>query len=281
MLDKWHTKQKPVFTGSRFGFGSAPPSGDSGGLPSYLRPDEYGENLILAMPLNGDYTDYAHYYNGGTTETSRSWSATTGTGGVIEFQSTTYKFYNNAFRAYNGTGGAFASTTDMTTADFEYSASTDFCFECWAYIDSGSSDTSIFGSSKGPSLPSSSNGSMGLSVRGAGSGLTGAMQGFCLGDPDRATSLSWGYGQWNHYAISRSGSTFYYWFNGNQAGSNTQSGTMPQSICQGATHLVLGPSNPYTPTGSQNKNFYVNDVRVYKGVAKYTTTFTPPSSIII
>ena len=261
--------------------GNAQSSRYNPAFPSYLRPDDDGAYLIVAMPLNGDYTDYAHYYNGEATETSRTWSATTGTGGVVEFQTSQYKFYNNAWRANNGTGGAFASTTDMTTADFEYATNVDFCFECWAYIDSGASDTALFGSSKGASLPGSSNGSMGLQVRGAGSGLTGAMQGFCLGDPDRATGGSWTYGQWNHYAITRSGSTFTYWYNGSSVGSNTQSGTMPQAICLNANSLVLGPSNPYAPTGSTNKNVYINDVRVYKGIPKYTTTFTPPSSIII
>lgn len=260
-----------------FGFGASAADPDLSGT---LRDDPLAANLILAMPLNGDYTDYAYQLNGGTTESSRSWSANTGTGGIIEFQTTQSKFYGEAFRAYNGTGGAYATTTDMTTADFEYSSGTDFCFECWAYIDSGSSDTAIFGSSKGPSLPSTSNGSVGLQVRGAGSGITGAMQGMCMGDPDRALSGTWSYGQWNHYANTRSGNTFYYWLNGSQVGSNTQSGTLPQSICQGATNLVLGPSNPYAPTGSTNKNLYINDVRVYKGVAKYTSNFTPPASII-
>ena len=203
-----------------FGFGASAADPDLSGT---LRDDPLAANLILAMPLNGDYTDYAYQLNGGTTESSRTWSTNTGTGGIIEFQTTQSKFYGEAFRAYNGTGGAYATTTDMTTADFEYSASTDFCFECWAYIDSGSSDTAIFGSSKGPSLPSTSNGSVGLQVRGAGSGITGAMQGMCMGDPDRALSGTWSYGQWNHYANTRSGNTFYYWLNGSQVGSNTQS----------------------------------------------------------
>jgi len=160
---------------SGFG-GGATGLSQAGGIsfPDYLRPDDDGEYLVLAMPLNGDYTDYAYYYNEGATERSRTWSSTTGTGGIVEFQTGEYKFYNNAFRTYNGTGGAFAYTTDMTNSDFLF-AEEDFCFEAWAYIDSSSSDCVLFTSSKDPSLPATAAGKSGIAVRGAGSGVTGSM----------------------------------------------------------------------------------------------------------
>jgi len=249
-------------------------------FPDYLRADGDGEYLVVAMPLNGDYTDYAYYYNQGATERSRTWSSTTGTGGIVEFQTSQYKFYNNAFRTYNGTGGAFAYTTDMTNSDFLFATNEDFCVELWAYIDSNSSDCSLFGTAKDPSLPASVGGKMGVNVRGAGSGVTGAMHGMCLGDPDRSTT-NWTYGSWHHYAFTRSGTTLEYWKDGISAGAKTSSGEYPGSSCNDANQLILGFSNPHAPTSSTNKNTYINDVRVYKGIAKYTSSFTPPSSIYL
>ncbi len=252
----------------------------SGGsaFPNYLRPDDDGEYLVLAMPLNGNYTDYAHYYNGGATETSRTWSSTTGTGGIVEFQTSQYKFYNNAFRSYNGTGGSYASTGDFTNSDFLFATNEDFCIELWAYIDSGCSDTALFGTAKNPSIPITPGAKMGVMVRGVGSGVDGAMQGMCLGDSDRSTT-GWTYGSWHHFAFTRSGTTLEYWKDGTSAGAKTSSGEYPASHCNDANILLLGFNNKYGT--AVNKNLYINDVRIYKGVAKYTSSFTPPSSIYL
>ena len=270
----FHKKEAPLLglQGSGGGLGYLAPRG------SPLRPDDNGSYLVLAMPLNGDYTDYAHLLNGGATETSRTWSSSTGTGGIVEFQTSQYKFYNNAFRTYNGTGGACASTGDMTNSDFLFTTSEDFCVELWAYVDSGSSDCSIFGTSKNPSFPITSGGKMGVNVRGVGSGGTnpGKMHAMCLGDSDRGNA--WTYDSWHHYAFTRSGTTMYYWKDGAGAGTTTSSGAYPASHCNDANILLLGFNNKYGT--AVNKNCYINDVRVYKGVAKYTSSFTPPDSIL-
>jgi hypothetical protein len=264
----------PIFTGSKFGFGRSAEGAAPGVSLEDLEPDAFGSYLVLAMPLNGNYNDYAYLYNGGVTESSRTWTANTGTGGVIEFQTSQYKFYNNAFRSYNGTGGAYATTTNLTSTDFEFAG--DFCIEAWVYIDTGASDTGICGSAKDPSLPNSFNLSAGIAVRGAGSGLTSALQGSCLGDPYRG-DFAWGYGGWHHFAMGRTGSTLYYWYDGGGAGSVTLTGTYPQAVCQGANYLLLGGTNTY----ATNKNVYINDIRFYKGINKYTTSFTPPSKMFI
>jgi len=267
----------PVLTrlssGGGFGFSKITAAAASS-LPSYLRPDEYGAYLVLAMPLNGNYNDYAYLYNGGLTESSRTWSASTGAGGVVEFQSSQYKYYNNALRTYNGTGGAYVSTSNMTTANFEFPG--DFTIECWVWIDSGASDVRVLSSMTSLTLPNGGDGAAGFNVRGVGSGLTGTFQGSCLGDPDRGNS-GWGYGAWHHAAISRSGSTFYYWYDGGGFGSRTISGTYPAAHCAGATALQFACANIHVP----NKNVYMNDVRVYKGVNKYTSGFTPPDKMYI
>ena len=283
--NSWFKKEKPLL--GLTGMGGGADSKLVGGadfwlpFPNYLRPDDNGSYLVLAMPLNGDYTDYAHLLNGGATETSRTWSSSTGTGGIVEFQTSQYKFYNNAFRTYNGSGGACASTGDMTNSDFLFTTSEDFCVELWAYIDSNSSDCSLFGTAKDPSLPASVGGKMGVNVRGAGSGVTGSMHMASVSGTQRSPNNTWGYGAWHHYAVTRSGTTLEYWYDGTSVGSHTLTGDYPGSSYNDANQLILGFSNPHAPTSSTNKNTYINDVRVYKGVAKYTSAFTPPSSMVI
>ena len=280
--NSWFKKEKPLLGLTGMGGGAGGYLVGAGGIsfPDYLRPDDDGEYLVLAMPLNGDYTDYAYYYNEGATERSRTWSSTTGTGGIVEFQTGEYKFYNNAFRTYNGTGGAFAYTTDMTNSDFLF-AEEDFCWEAWAYIDSGSSDCVLLTASKDPSLPSTAAGKSGITVRGAGSGVTGSMHMASVSGTQRSPNNTWGYGAWHHYAVTRSGTTLEYWYDGTSVGSHTLTGDYPGSSYNDANQLMMGFSNPHAPTSSTNKNTYINDVRVYKGVAKYTSAFTPPSSIVI
>jgi hypothetical protein len=251
--------------GSGFGFGRRR-GGAAAGLS--LVADAYGSNLVLAMPFNVDYTDYAYVYNSGATPSTRTWTSTIGSGGIVQFQSSTYKFYNNAHRIYNGTGGAFASTTDFTYTNFYFTG--DFTIEAWLYIDNGASDVSFIGASTGASLPNPSTQSS-AGVRGVGSGLTGAMQ-LSVDNPYRGGS--WTYGVWAHYAAGRTGSTLYYFKDGVSTGTASfGTGTIGNT---GAATLVLGGTNTYVP----NMNIYLNDLRVYKGVNKYTTGFTPPTQML-
>ena len=52
MLDRWHKKEKPVFTGYWFGFGSST-GGDAGGSPS---------GIIATGGVISDYEDSGTYY---------------------------------------------------------------------------------------------------------------------------------------------------------------------------------------------------------------------------
>jgi len=80
-------------------------------------------------------------------------------------------------------------------------------------------------------------------------------------------------GQWYHIACVRSSTNVYFWVNGVQQGA-TQSisgtlynGTAPLEI--GAN--ILGSSNTVL-------NGYLDELRITKGVARYTSNFTPPSA---
>jgi hypothetical protein len=75
--------------------------------------------------------------------------------------------------------------------------------------------------------------------------------------------------QWVHYAICRSGSTITMYRNGTSIGTQST----PQNYTA-TTPLVTGYINGYGYYQG-----YLQDLRIYKGVAKYTANFTPPERI--
>jgi hypothetical protein len=79
---------------------------------------------------------------------------------------------------------------------------------------------------------------------------------------------------WNHVAIVNNAGTFNLYVNGGQC---TKTGTITQAVNSKSpsSALTVGYSlySPYQhPTTG-----YISDLRVTNGVARYTTTFTPPT----
>ena len=72
---------------------------------------------------------------------------------------------------------------------------------------------------------------------------------------------------WTHIAVSRSGSTISGFINGNLLGTTE---TNSSSIGNGP--LKIGSDS----AGNNNFNGYIDDLRITKGVARYTSSFTPP-----
>lgn len=76
---------------------------------------------------------------------------------------------------------------------------------------------------------------------------------------------------WTHVAVTRSGTTLKLWIGGVCVGTGTASG----SITNGTSLLSIGSNKDggqYSFTG------YIDEVRITNGVARYTTSFTPPAS---
>lgn len=76
-------------------------------------------------------------------------------------------------------------------------------------------------------------------------------------------------GVWNHVAISRSGTSIKCFLNGNQVGS-----TITSSVNLSATSTT--DIGRLKSTNSNYFNGYLDDLRITKGVARYTANFTPP-----
>ena len=75
---------------------------------------------------------------------------------------------------------------------------------------------------------------------------------------------------WYHTALVLSGSTLTYYLNGVADGSFTGVTVGNAST----TNPQIGQAN----TGSEMYNGYIDDLRVTRGVARYTTNFTPPTA---
>jgi hypothetical protein len=78
---------------------------------------------------------------------------------------------------------------------------------------------------------------------------------------------------WYHVAVTRSGSTWRLFLDGTQEDSVTQSSYITDS---GSTSRVgsYGPSD----TALHRLNGYIDDFRITKGLARYTSNFTPPTT---
>ena len=77
---------------------------------------------------------------------------------------------------------------------------------------------------------------------------------------------------WYHFAYARSGSSTKMFINGSQVGSTYTDTT---NYINGANRPVIGTNGFNVPQYSFNG--YIDDLRITKGLARYTTTFTPPT----
>ena len=78
-------------------------------------------------------------------------------------------------------------------------------------------------------------------------------------------------GNWHHIAIVRASGTLNFYFDGTAQGSGTADSTNYSGT---AGTLRIGGSGGYV----SDLNGYIDDLRITKGVARYTANFTPPGS---
>lgn len=90
---------------------------------------------------------------------------------------------------------------------------------------------------------------------------------------DRITGSVISTGQWYHVAVSRSAGSTRMFINGTQTGS-----TYTDSTVYLASDLFVGASYSGGPSIRNYFNGYIDELRVTNGVARYTTTFTPPDA---
>lgn len=174
----------------------------------------------------------------------------------------------NPFQRNSGSSMYFDGTGDYLTVPANAANGTGtgaFTIECWVYFNNFTNEPAIVdyrqtgtSSVTTPLLYVLSSGVPVYYLNGAiitGSALTAAA--------------------WYHVALSRSGSSTKMFINGSQTGS-TYTDTN-NYVTTG--RFIIGGSG-YT-LGANILNGYMNDLRITKGYAHYTTTFTPPTQSFI
>jgi hypothetical protein len=167
-------------------------------------------------------------------------------------------FQNNAGKSlyFDGTGDYLRISNPGQTAVFNG----DFTIECWVYYDATSitNYAGIVGGDSGSFVPvyALSNNKIECGIWGSSAIVT--------------SSGTISTRQWVYIALVRSSGVVRWYINGTQ-----DSATASNSSTLTVANPVIGTS----PTVSWNG--YIKDLRVTKGVARYTSTFTPPTTPLL
>lgn len=200
-------------------------------------------NVTLSISGNGtnDSADFSSADAKGHTLTGS---------GDVKFSTTQYKF-GTASIYFDGTGDYL---TVADSADFSLNTSQSFTFECWFYCTSASVNRTLLNIYPWGKLYIQT---------------TGPKVWFSFGSSwsivhNTIVTLN----AWHHVAIVRNGSTFTVYLDGVASGTNTASNSADPS------NLYLG----YDPADTSSIFAgYLDDIRLTKGVARYTSNFDVPT----
>ena len=210
--------------------------------------------------VNSNYTTLL--LQADTASTDNQVDASTNTHTITEYDNVT----STAFTPYHpgGYSSYFDGTGDYlttpTNSAFTYGTG-DFTIEAWVNI---------------PSAPSNYKYILGQATVSTGLGLyiqSGVYKLYGGGALIVQSSVGYQLNKWEHIAISRSGTTLKMFLNGAEVGSVTNSLNFASGTSNG---LTIGRWLEAPDT--QSWLGYIKDVRVVKGTAVYTSTFTPPTA---
>jgi hypothetical protein len=140
-----------------------------------------------------------------------------------------------------------------------------FTIECWLYLTATGVDDGIIIENRSSGASTSG---FAFNTRGVAGGykINFYVGGFNI-TPNSVT-----YSSWNHIAVTRSSGTVRIFLNGVIDLTVTINTNLTDSS------MTIGQSLLYA---NSNITGYIDDLRITKGVARYTATFTPPSSPFI
>ena len=209
--------------------------------------DPYFNQISLLLPLAGS--------NGSTTFTDYSPSPKTITRSGDAQISTAQSKWGSGSGYFDGSGD-YLSVAD--SADFGFGTG-DFTIECWCYLPgSVSGDGQLFDFRAG-------SGQNGLFYIDGADGRKLTYYNGTVYTGGSAVSLT----AWNHLALCRASGTTKAFLNG------VSQWTTTDSFDFGASRPLKIAANF---AGSTGLNAYFQDLRVTKGVARYTADFTPPTA---
>lgn len=208
----------------------------------------------LLLNLNGS--------PGSTTFTDSSPNSITVTASGSAAISTTHSKFGGASAFFNGAGTTKASFTSSSLFQFDE----DFTIEAWVRLIATVDYDPILSVQNGSTDQTGwlllqinqslyflgSDGSSWVTVLNSGTSLT--------------------LNQWSHVAVTRDSQTVRLFINGSQVAAGTATTVYSQGTTGYLGHYIIGGTTPTTMNG------YLDDVRITKGIALYTGTFTPPTA---
>ena len=216
--------------------------------------------LTLALPLVGSANDVSNRINSGST------AKTVSVNGDPASSTLQSNFYGASFYFDGSANTDYVSVADNDQLDV---GSGDFTIECWAYVSGYPNNNPGLLSKRGGNgaahwqLVLNRNGQIQFGDQATWSNYFGTSSG-TTGDTIFKDN-------WHHIAITRTSGSVQAWYDGRKYGTaitNTTDFSTSANFSVG-----VGRENNYDPFQG-----YVNDVRVYKGVAKYTENFIPAST---
>lgn len=215
--------------------------------------DPFYNNVSLLLHFDGA--------NGSTTFTDNSPTPKTVTAYDNAAISTTQSKFGGASCYFDG------NNDYLTTADNDaYFLDGDFTIECWVYVTSLSNPRAI--AAQRPSASGSGSNSFDWWITTSGKldfdyFLNNNTSDYVESNSTLSVNV------WTHVAVTRSGSTLRQFINGN-LDANTKSVSLPFKNSTG--DFRIGSIEPF----GFFYNGYIDDFRLTKGVAIYTSNFTPP-----
>jgi len=178
--------------------------------------------------------------------------------GNAQISTSVFKFGTGSL-AFDGAGDYLSS---LNTPNIRI-GSGNFTVEFWAYFNSTSGN---------PYLIMCSNASATAGFQFYLNGVNSRWELYVVGPAQTIQAPSApSTAQWYHVAIVRNGSTVTIYINGSSAVSATNSSWTDETT----SPLYIGS---YLGSGGYYLNGYIDDLRITKGYARYTTNFTPPTA---
>jgi hypothetical protein len=226
----------------------------------------------VTLLLHGDGTNGAQ--NNTFLDSSASNNAITTTGNVAQGS---FSPYGDRWSNYFDGTGDYLTVPDNVAFDF---GAGNFTIELWVYIAGNSSlnNNSVREANVVASFPTTSQtltNSWGLGILGSGTSTgTGIIFSNWQSGSNAFVSATVTVPQnsWNHIAVARSGTTTKLFLNGAEVGS----GTLSLQTVDSGQAIAIGRLG--YPGFIQELNGYISNVRVLKGTALYTGSYTIPTA---
>ena len=217
------------------------------------KADIYAWKNVLALPLVGSANDLSNSVNSGTTTKTTTVSGATASNAESNIYGGSFLFDGSNDEI---TVGGVSDDLDFGTGD--YTA------EAWFYLTATGDEYILnFNTDHGGSSPH-----WGINIY--STNLIRAGRTNSSGDASHSVTHPFITNKWYHVAISRSGGISRLFLDGNLLDSESNSDDIDPT-----SDLKLGR---HSAGGSIFYNGYIQDVRIYKGVGKYTNSFVVPST---